>query len=92
MNMYINETWNNDLILTFNYGKTFLGKGGRNGNNTAFGNGNIHILESSIPENSPAGQQLSTPIFWSFPKAAAIAAASGIFHQGRGGRQARQPV
>ncbi|WP_302491573.1 MULTISPECIES: hypothetical protein [Dysosmobacter] len=57
MNMYINETWNNDLILTFNYGKTFLGKGGRNGNNTAFGNGNIHILESSIPENSPAGQQ-----------------------------------
>lgn len=24
MNMYINETWNNDLILTFNYGKTFL--------------------------------------------------------------------
>lgn len=35
MNMYINETWNNDLILTFNYGKTFLGKGGRNGNNTA---------------------------------------------------------
>ena len=30
MNMYINETWNNHLILTFNYGKTFLGKGGRN--------------------------------------------------------------
>ena len=57
MNVYINETWNNDLILTFNYGKTFLGKGGRNGNNTAAGNGNVHILERSVPKNSPAGQQ-----------------------------------
>ena len=36
MDMYINETWNNDLILTFNYGKTFLGKGGPNVTKTPF--------------------------------------------------------
>ena len=57
MNMDINETWNYQTIMQFNDGSAFTGKGGGNGNNTALVNGNIHILEFSIPENGPAGQQ-----------------------------------
>ena len=57
MNMDINETWNYQTIMQFNDGSAFTGKGGGNGNNTALVNGNIHILELSVPENGPAGQQ-----------------------------------
>ena len=43
--------------MQFNDGNIFPGKCGRNGNNTALVNGDIHILENSIYENGPAGQQ-----------------------------------
>ena len=57
MNMNINETWNDQMIMQFNDGKPFREEGRRIVNNTAFGNGNIHILKSSVQKNGSAGQQ-----------------------------------
>ena len=57
MNMDINETWNNQMVVQFNDGKAFLGKGGGNGNKTALVNRNIQVLNGSNTKNGSAGQQ-----------------------------------
>ena len=54
MDMDINETWNNQLLMQFNDRKTFPGKGGGDRNNTAFGHSNIHRLECTVHIDSAA--------------------------------------
>jgi hypothetical protein len=56
MDMNINETWNDQAVIQFNNPCTALGKGGANGNNAAFGNGNVQGLKASPAEHGPAGQ------------------------------------
>ena len=57
MDMNINETWNDQLILQFNDGSTLLGNGGRNGNNAALVYENIGIYESIPGVDCSAFQQ-----------------------------------
>lgn len=57
MNVNIDETWNDQQIGTFNYGKAFLGKRGGNGNNAALVHSHIHLAEAAALENGTAGQQ-----------------------------------
>ncbi len=52
MDVYINETWNNQTVMQFNHGSVFR----KYRNNTALGNGNIPSLKPSPPEDGRAGQ------------------------------------
>ena len=57
MDMDINETWNDQLIMQFNDGSTLLRNGGRNGNNTAFIHENIGVDETFTGIHGSALQQ-----------------------------------
>ena len=84
MNVNIYETWNNEMVIQFNDGSAVTGKAGGDGNNTAFGNGNIQGLEAPAAKDGPAGQQQThrhSPLHVlneiSYRKAAALSTGNG---------------